>query len=199
MSDLSHVPARRLAGSERFRCSRRDLDFSVLDYWAWSASDLLNNAQRGVLAEYLVGKALACDLDSETRTEWDAFDLITPEGITVEVKSAAYLQSWHQEQLSTIRFRIAPTHGWDSRTNSTDPIQRRQAQVYVFALLHHEDKATVDVLDLDQWSFFVLPTVVLDRERGRDESLGLPALKDLGATPVPFEELRRVVIAAGRA
>jgi hypothetical protein len=41
------------------------------------------------------------------------FDLTTPEGITVEVKSAAYVQSWHQHHLSAITFATPKTRVWD--------------------------------------------------------------------------------------
>ncbi len=40
------------------------------------------------------------------RAEWDAVDLTTPDGIRIEVKSAAYIQSWHQVRESTISFRV---------------------------------------------------------------------------------------------
>jgi hypothetical protein len=33
------------------------------------------------------------------------------------------------------------------------PDAKRQADVYVFALLAHEDRTTIDPLDLDQWKF----------------------------------------------
>lgn len=29
-----------------------------------------------------------------TRREWDAYDLVTPTGTTLEVKSSAYVQTW---------------------------------------------------------------------------------------------------------
>ena len=39
---------------------------TVLDFWKWAYSDLLDNAQRGILAEYLVANALKfCKTQSE--------------------------------------------------------------------------------------------------------------------------------------
>lgn len=63
-------------------------------------SDLLHNAFRGQLAEFLVSRALGCE--AATRPGWDEYDLLTPDGVPVEVKSAAYLQSWEQARPSTI-------------------------------------------------------------------------------------------------
>lgn len=64
---------------------------SLLDFWRWAHSDLMGNAERGILAEYLV--ACALNIPRNVRGLWDRYDLITPEGITIEVKSSGYLQS----------------------------------------------------------------------------------------------------------
>ena len=100
------------------------------------------------------------------REEWAPYDLLTPEGITVEVKSSAYIQSWHRERLSPIVFSCPKTRAWDPQTGGYEKEARRQARVYVFALLAYQHQATLDPLDLDQWDFYVVPTAVLDdRER----------------------------------
>lgn len=70
----------------------------MLDFWRWTFSDLRTNIVRGVLAEYPV--ALAVGDPSPLRQAWDDFDVTTPSGIRVEVKSSAYLQSWRQRRLS---------------------------------------------------------------------------------------------------
>ena len=60
--------------------------------------------RRGLLAEYIVAHAL--DLADAVRSEWDAYDLLLPNGIKLEVKSAAYIQSWYQKEYSNISFAI---------------------------------------------------------------------------------------------
>src|SRR3954468_6951472 len=59
--------------------------FTVLDFWQWSSSDLVSNALRGRIAEFLVARAHG--VDREVRNEWDAYDLATPSGLLIEVKS----------------------------------------------------------------------------------------------------------------
>lgn len=71
-------------GHEAFTYDGRDLGANLRGFWSWACSDLLSNAMRGVLAEYIVGLALDC-VDSGTRTEWDAADLRTATGLRVEV------------------------------------------------------------------------------------------------------------------
>jgi hypothetical protein len=82
------IKINRKSGDESFEIDGQTLPFNLLEFWQWSSSDLVGNALRGVLAEYIVASALGCD--AGTRTEWDAHDLVTKDGIKVEVKSAAY-------------------------------------------------------------------------------------------------------------
>ncbi|MGQ9717931.1 MAG: hypothetical protein ACUVR6_09650, partial [Anaerolineae bacterium] len=129
------------------------------------------------------------------REEWSAFDLITPEGITVEVKSAAYIQSWSQRNLSSITFRTPKTRAWNADTNVQEKEPRRQAQVYVFALLAHQDKSSIDPLNVDQWKFFVVPTAVLDARTRSQHLITLRSLEKLSRA-FSYDELRDAVRAA---
>lgn len=134
-TSLGRLRPRRMTGDEPFRAGSTVLGFDLLGFWQWSCSDLVSNATRGVLAEYIVARALG--IVEGVRDEWAAYDLITPEGIKIEVKSAAFLQAWHQEKSSSISFRTPKTKAWNSETNALSDTARRQADVYVFALLSH--------------------------------------------------------------
>jgi hypothetical protein len=134
--------------------------FDVLDFWRWSASDLVSNTTRGLLAEFIVARALGLT-ENRVRDGWAAFDLQTESGLRIEVKSAACVQTWNQKELSAIRFCVPETRAWDGETGLLSKESRRQADVYVFALLHHRDKRTIDPLNLEQWRFYVIPTTAL--------------------------------------
>ena len=151
----------------------------------------MGNAERGILAEYLVSCAL--DIPRNVRGLWDRYDLITPEGITIEVKSSGYLQSWGQKNLSTISFGIAPTFGWDDKTNTYETESKRQAQIYVFCVHHHQEQESVNPLDTNQWTFYVLPTKTLDKKVGTQKRITLSTLRKLGAVPASFGELHRII------
>ncbi|MGH8604689.1 MAG: hypothetical protein ACREXR_18470 [Gammaproteobacteria bacterium] len=193
MSDeLSRIaPARRI-GDEPLHSDGYSLGLTLLDFWRWSSSDLVSNAKRGVLAEFIVASALGIILDG-IRNEWDAFDLITPEGITVEVKSAAFIQSWTQRSHSSIVFRVPKTRAWAADTNVQAKDARRQAQLYVFALLAHQDKTSIDPLNVKQWRFFVLPATVLDARARSQHSITLRGLEALAGAPVSYNALREAV------
>ena len=55
------------------------------------------------------------------------------------MKSAAYIQSWHQVKESIISFRVPATRARDADTNRQAVESKRQADVYVFALLAHRE------------------------------------------------------------
>jgi hypothetical protein len=181
-------------GDEQIHDDGRSLPFTVLGFWRWHASAVAGNALRGVFAEYLV----ACALGEAAglRYEWDAFDLVTGSGVKVEVKSAAYLQSWQQARHSSISFNIRPTLGWDAHTNTSGTLRRRHADVYVFAILHHLDKGTLDPLNVAQWNFLVLSTTVLDTRLPHQQTITLGSLVKLNPTPCHFDGLASAVNAA---
>jgi hypothetical protein len=174
---LEEFDAKPLSGDEELTSSTSPKRFTVHDFWAWSSSDLLSNAKRGVFAEFIV--AADFDVAGDVRAEWDAYDLTTKSGIKVEVKSAAYLQSWHQDELSSIGFSVAKSQAWDPSTNDFSVEKQRQADVYVFCLLKHQDMSTVNPLDMSQWEFYVVPTAKLNEQCGNLQRLSLKRLLDL--------------------
>lgn len=48
----------QLTSNNIFTFHGEDTGLSVVDFWSWAYSDLLNNTDRGVLAEYIVHSAL---------------------------------------------------------------------------------------------------------------------------------------------
>ena len=177
----------RKTGDEPFHLNGTPLDSLLVDFWRWSMSDLVSNTARGVLAEYIVAQALG--LTNRLRIEWDAYDLQMPSGIRIEVKAAAYLQSWQHNKLSAINFNIRPARGWDAATNVRATEPRRQADIYVFCVLKHQDKATVDPLNLAQWDFYVLRAAVLNEQLWGQKKLSLGRLLKLKPLQVTYEEL----------
>ena len=187
MPHSSTDPSRVLAGDEPLAGTR----LTVLDFWRWSASNLLDNTLRGHLAEFLV--ASACGAAHAPRSEWDPVDVVTPSGIKVEVKSAAYCQSWAQLRPSAIEFGIRPTKAWDAATGAYESETRRQADVYVFALLAEKDASLVDPLDIGQWRFFVIAASALDASVGEQKTIRLKPLLALGLVEASYVTLATTV------
>lgn len=165
---------------------------SKQEFWEWAYGNLLANTNRGVLAEYIVATALGiCDTK---RVEWNQYDLFIEGAGGIEVKSAAYVQTWEQARASQITFSIRRAQGWDAPNNTYADSATRSAAVYVFCLLEGEDVAHIDPLDVAQWTFYVLPTSELDRHVPTQKTIRLGRLtKDLGAHPCKYDALKAAI------
>jgi hypothetical protein len=191
-NELGPLKPDRKTGREAFRGPEGDTSFTVLDFWQWSGSDLVDNTYRGVLAEFLVAKALGISTDG-VRESWTSFDLETNEGIKIEVKSAAFVQAWGQRRLSGVQFVVPKRRGFDAVANELEAVPCRHADVYVFAVLAHADKPTLDPMNLAQWQFYALARRVLDERQRSQHSITLRSLEHLAAPPVDFWGLRELV------
>lgn len=197
--DLSRVPFQFKSGNEPFRSCGRPIGPKLCDYWKWSTSDLLSNTLRGVLAEYLVATALG--LGDKPRQEWAESDLVMRSGTKIEIKSAAYIQSWKQREFSIIGFNIArKKSAWNPETGEStylDPPQR-VADVYVFCLLKHRDQGTINPLDVDQWDFYALSATRLDRECANQRTITLGRLRKLAGETVSYAKLAGAIQRASK-
>tara|TARA_Y100000588_G_scaffold77695_1_gene81037 strand:- start:266 stop:862 length:597 start_codon:yes stop_codon:yes gene_type:complete len=153
---------------------------TIKDFWQWAYSDLVGNTDRGTLAEYIVAKAIGDE--RKTRNSWESFDLTAFDGTKVEVKSASFVQSWHQNQLTRVQFLIKKTQEWDPRTNTFIPPAKRHADVYVFCLLSETVKINLNPLDINQWEFYVLGTREIDRDFGDRQSISLNQVRGRSRT-----------------
>ena len=178
-TELRALDVTKLDGDKSFHCAGAVLPTSVIDFWKWAYSNLAANNLRGHLAEFLVASDLKAT--QQVRVEWGDCDL-RMNGVKVEVKSAAYCQSWGQSKHSVISFGIAPSRAYNSKNKARESAAARNSDVYVFCLLGHKDKQTLDPTNLDQWEFYVLPTQKLDAELGGQKTLSLNRLLEL--TPI---------------
>jgi hypothetical protein len=166
------------------------------EFQEWAYDDLLTNTTRGVLAEYIVATALG--IDDEKRREWANHDLEFDD-VGIEVKSAAYVQTWEQTRPSAITFSIRPAHGWDASSKTRADNAKRSAAVYVFCLLEGEDRTKIiNPLELAQWTFYVLSTSELDRLVPTQKTIRLGRLKVLGARECKYDELKAATNEARR-
>lgn len=129
---------------------------TIVDFWRWAFSDLLVNTTRGVFAEWMVARLLGIPLPPD-RVEWDAYDLVTPEGVKIEVKCGSYRQRWHTHHPTS---KIIFT-GLRARTLSADTglftnERSFNSDIYVFTIQTETDISRWDAFDLSQWRFFVL-------------------------------------------
>ncbi|MCC7118984.1 MAG: hypothetical protein IT310_10705 [Anaerolineales bacterium] len=189
--NLGAITVSRKTGEENFRAKGILLGNKLFDFWQWANSDLSSNAIRGILAEYIVASELG--LSANLRREWDTYDLLTKDGVKLEIKSAAYLQTWAQVKFSKISFAIGPKKDQDANAKEYSREAKRHADIYIFCLLRHQEKSTLDPLDLDQWTFYILPTSILDAKNEKQKKITLSALLKLNPIQVSFGEISSAI------
>jgi len=187
---LEAIQSSKKTGQESFIFEGKETNHNVLSFWQWSNSDLLGNSLRGILAEYIVASAIG--VLQKPREEWEAYDLVSLEGLKIEIKSSSYLQSWEQNKFSKILFGIKPTVTWQNDDKKRAGL-KRQADLYVFCVLSHKDKDTVNPLDLSQWDFYLLKTAILNEFSLTQKTITLPSLLKLKPLIVKYDGLKQAI------
>lgn len=190
MPELDEMPMKLLSGEERL-VTKDGPSLRLVDYWRWSASGLMENTQRGVLAEFLV--AVALGVYDTPRKEWENVDLETElngQRIRIEVKSSAERQSWEGEPCGFHQFDIKRTED----SSGERPDVQRWADIYVFCILKNRHAASqLEALDTGNWEFLVLPTDMIDQERPDQKSIRAGPLREIGAVTSSFSELAATI------
>ena len=184
---MEELKISKKTGNENFSLNNGLINNTLINFWQWSGSDLISNSYRGLLAEYLV--ALDLGVTDKIRMEWAPFDL-QYEGLCIEVKSSAYIQSWKQSELSGISFSIKPSFVWEKQNNKYSVNKTRPSHFYVFCLLNHKDQETIDPMNLDQWEFYLIPTYLLTKRVGSQKTISLNSLKKLNVVQSKFGNIK---------
>ena len=185
----------QLTGNEEFTLHGKGAGITVLDFWRWAFSDLIDNTQRGVMAEFLVYSSLKPEYPppAQVGENWLPVEVTSPSGRRIEVKSAAYIQAWTPENIfAQIRFDIGKKLAWDNATATSATVAKRNCDLYVFCLFTAKTK-DVSLLDLDYWDFYVLPTSVLDEKVPDQKGISLSSLLKLEPVKTEYAGLGAVI------
>ncbi|MAG69222.1 MAG: hypothetical protein CL471_02815 [Acidobacteria bacterium] len=177
----------------------------------WATGNLVDNRNRGIFAEWMVGEALGCIKPKAFRVEWDSFDLLYGDS-KVEVKASGLSQTWNPRKATVPKFAISgakwtwltklEAKNFDLRGVEHEKRRsgiwiknnppKRPADVYVFCL-HEPLPATIEnVKDTDTWVFWVVATKTLDEVLGAQKTLGLKKLDSL-ASRISWNAIRAAV------
>lgn len=191
------LPVRKLTGSEVFT-NTEPKSFNILEFWQYGFSSLNSNVLRGALAEFLVENALKQNKDIDVRSPWGDYDVLYQDK-KIEVKCCSYIQDWDQNQFTIIKWSgLKATELYYSdavkKLSELNKTPEYKSDIYVLALLKHQEHATLDILDMDQWCFYVLTKDRL-REISKDRgSVSLVLLQKNNIEPVSFENLAQVIM-----
>ena len=68
-----------------------------------------------------------------------------------------------------------------------------KSDIYVLALFKHQDHATLDTLDMDQWCFWVLSKDKIKELSKNGNSISLIRLQKFDISPVGFTEISKTI------
>lgn len=186
-------PVVKLTGSEQFINTGKQ--FSVLDFWQYGFSNLNSNVLRGALAEFLVEQALKETDDIELRSPWGDFD-VSYQGKKIEVKCCSYLQDWDQNGLSKVIWsglKARELYYNDAVGKQSNKEADYKSDIYVLSLLHHQETETLDILNMDQWSFYILSKDEVKEITKNGNSVSLIRLEKHSKPRYSFAELQPII------
>lgn len=129
----------------------------------------------------------------EAKPGKDPWDVTSPDGTRIEVKSSGFLQAWAQKKLSVPTFRVPPAYGWDAMTGTWSTQQGYHADVYVFCLHTATSHDDYDPLKVSQWNFFVVGKKSIATRAGAQ--MGLATLAKIAGNPVTYPHLQASIAA----
>ncbi len=186
------IPVRKLTGFEEFK-NTSNKKFSVLEFWQYGFSNLNSNVLRGALAEFLVENALKDKVEIGVRSPWGDYDVLYQD-IKIEVKCCSYIQDWDQNQFTKILWSgLKATELYYSdavkKQSELNRVADYKSDVYVLALFKHQDHATLDILDMAQWCFYVLTQEQVREVSRNGNSVSLIRLNKHQIEPCSFVDL----------
>ncbi len=162
LEEMQGCDSHHLKGSEAFTLRGNDTGLTVLEFWRWYYSDLLDNKAR--VAEYLLLKALGFSGANDSRF-WSPHNVIY-KGSRIEIRTAAYMKSSNDDEPS------------DKHIRHID-IRAKDCQAYLFCLLPGKTKETADPLILDNWEFYIIPAWYLELECGKNITITMSKVRRL--------------------
>ena len=190
------LPVRKLTGFEIFKNSGPK-SFNVLEFWQYGFSSLNSNVLRGALAEFIVENALKQNNEIDVRSPWGDYDVLYQDK-KIEVKCCAYIQDWDQNDYSIIKWsglKAKELYYSDAVQKKSEMVKTvgYKSDIYVLALFKHQVHATLDILDMNQWCFYVLSKDEIRRLTKDGNSISLSKINKNNISSVEFNELHKVV------
>lgn len=189
---LKKKEVKKLTGNEFFK----DNNFSILEFWQYGFSNLNSNVLRGSLAEFIVENLLKDKDEIEIRNPWDDYDILYKDK-KIEVKCSSYIQDWDQEDFSKIIFSglKAKDLYWSKAVSefNRDNKKEYKADIYVLCFVDHKDIETLDLLDLGQWSFFILTKEQLKNISNDGSSISLTKLEKNDVASIKYVEVKEYI------
>ena len=176
-----------------------DRPLNMARFQQWATGNLVENRNRGIFAEWLVGQGLQALDGQKFRQEWIPWDLQYRKA-RIEVMASGRSQAWDPPRPSKPSFGIAvPKQIWCEKTKKwhQNDQRTRPAHVYVFCLHKPVPATNANVADPTTWEFWVLPAQVLDDQLGEQKTVRPTRLdglaKRIGSGRLGWSEIKSAV------
>ena len=174
-------------GNENFTINGKFAGFTMLDFWCFQYSNIYNLQE--YLAEFIVAKALGKD-DAHNLDSWTLFDILYREK-RIEVKTTSYYHPWNENSKISKQRTFGITKANSNYENEDEENRyERQNDIYVFCLNTGMDKESSYPLNLNNWEFYIVPTVFINEHCGDNKTISLGRIKRFGFTAKGYEEIR---------
>ena len=173
----------------------QDCGLDIEGFRRWAAGNLVDNRNRGIFAEWLVGQALGAIDAGEFRQEWEVWDLQYRHA-SIEVKTSGLNQYWSPLRRSKPSFRITvPKQIYCEQTKKPQANLQgtRPADVYVFCLHTSLPATNANVACPYTWEFWVIAGRTLDDKLGAQKTVR-PSTLDRLAERIEWDRIRGEVV-----
>jgi hypothetical protein len=180
------------------------LEGKLLDFLSWAYSDLCDDVNKGIFAEWLVAKILG--IKSHRRYLWANSDLETSSGVRIEVKASAYWQSWKAlnpdgslKDLSKViiqpdnKIRFGGLVARDTIDNSKQEFGSLKSDYYCFCFHTEKNYEAWNAMDISKWEFYLVAAKDI-----KTKSVSLKWLKERGYGPYSAAGLRNHWLSCNR-
>lgn len=155
--------------------NKSNISLSLTKFWQWAYSDLSYIISNPILAEYIVSSAVGTISTRYNRTICHPYKIITKHGYLVDVKSAAYVQSYDAEHPEQISFLLASTV---DETGDFKSAPQSNSDLFIFCL-YKALSMDQSPFDINLWDFYIISTKVLNEKIPNRKSITLSRLKTL--------------------
>ena len=160
-------------GTEHFTEGGKKTAMTLRDFWGTTYSDLNQIAPH--LAEYLVLRALNLKR-GEMTGYWKAHKILY-RNASILIRSTTYLDE-------------SPVNGEKSRNFRCIDIRNREVDLYVICECSSE--VAKEMLNLDNWDFFVTPMWLIESECGKAKNIRMSRVRRT-IKAVPYRCVKRTV------
>jgi len=168
-----------------------NMEIDVAGFFSWAYGDSRDEDFGVMTAENLVHKSLYGI--APRRINWDAYDVVTSDGTTVEVKCSGKMSTRGYIDQPNPTYDIRIKDPWLVCENRYLGRSCRYADIWVFTFYSEDRSDYLDPFNADKWEYLVTTSDWLNEMFGNQKTVRRSVLLKAGLKPVGCVDLRKAV------